>query len=147
MSEDLHEVAKKHHAFYEVLPYCVVLEERHGSPTAITRTIQAGFDVDIYGQNLKNEMAPPGPDPDYALGYLELQQMTKEISPQTSGSCSLEVISFPSRVVLDVRNHAVEGILRIRISRRDLGQPAGPAEQQALKEVENQLRGLGVARR
>lgn len=147
MSEDLHEVVKKHHAFYEVLPYCVVLEERHGSPTAITRTIQAGFDVDIYGRNLKNEMASPGPDPDYALGYLELQQITKEILAQTGGSCSLEVISFPSRVVLDVRNRAAEGMLRIRISRRDLGQPAGLAEQQALKEIENQLRGLGVARR
>lgn len=147
MSEDLCEVVKKHHAFYEVLPYCVVLEERHGSPTALTRTIQAGFDVDIYGRNLKNEMASPGPDPDYVLGYLELQEMTKEILQQVSGSCSLEVIQFPSRVVLDARNHAVEGILRIRISRRDLGQPAGLAEQQALKEVENQLRGLGLARR
>jgi len=147
MSEDLREVVSKHHAFYEVLPYCVVLEEIHGSPTAVTRTIQAGFDVDIYGRNLKNDLAMPGPDPDYALGYLELQQMTKEILPQAGGSCSLEVISFPSRVVLDARNHAVEGILRIRISRRDLGQPAGLAEQQALKEVENQLRGLGVARR
>jgi hypothetical protein len=38
-------------------------------------------------------------------------------------------------------------MLRIRIARRDLDQPAGTAEQQALKEVENQLRGLGVARR
>jgi len=148
MSEDLREVVKKHHAFYEVLPYCVVLEERHGNPSATTRTIQAGFDVDIYGLNPKNEMTSPGPDPDYALGYLELQEMTKEISPQASGSCSVEVIAFPSRVVLDVRNHAAaEGMLRIRISRRDLGQPAGLPEQHALKEVENQLRGLGVARR
>ena len=146
MSEDLRGVVNKHHAFYEVLPYCVVLEERHGSPTAITRTIQAGFDVDIYGRNLTNDMAMPGPDPDYALGYLELKEMTKEILPQ-AGSCSLEVMSFPSRVVLDARNHAVEAMLRIRIARRDLDQPAGTAEQQALKEVENQLRGLGVARR
>jgi len=146
MSEDLREVVNKHHAFYEVLPYCVVLEERHGSPTAITRTIQAGFDVDIYGRNLTNDMAMPGPDPDYALGYLELKEMTKEILPQ-AGSCSLEVMSFPSRVGLDARNHAVEAMLRIRIARRDLDQPAGTAEQQALKEVENQLRGLGVARR
>jgi hypothetical protein len=91
-------------------------------------------------------MAMPGPDPDYALGYLELKEMTKEILPQ-AGSCSLEVMSFPSRVVLDARNHAVEAMLRIRIARRDLDQPAGTAEQQALKEVENQLRGLGVARR
>jgi len=146
MSEDLREVVNKHHAFYEVLPYCVVLEERHGSPTAITRTIQAGFDVDIYGRNLTNDMAMPDPDPDYALGYLELKEMTKEILPQ-AGSCSLEVMPFPSRVVLDARNHAVEAMLRIRIARRDLDQPAGTAEQQALKEVENQLRGLGVARR
>ena len=147
MSEDLREVVQKHHAFYEVLPYCVVLDERHGSPTAITRTIQAGFDVDIYGLSPKNKMASPGTDPDYALGCLELQEMTKEILTQTGGSCSLEVISFPLRVVLDARNHAAEGMLRIRISRRDLGQPVGLTEQQALKEIENQLRGLGVARR
>jgi len=69
MSEDLREVVSKHHAFYEVLPYCVLLEERHGSPTAITRSIQAGFDVDIYGRNLTNDMAMPGPDPDYASPY------------------------------------------------------------------------------
>ena len=147
MSENLCEVVKKHHAFYEVLPYCVVLEERHGSPTALTRTIQAGFDVDIYGLSPRNDLMPPGPDLDYALGCLELQEMTKEILPQTGGSCSLEVTSFPLRVVLDARNHAVEGMLRIRISRRDLDQPVGLTEQEALKEVENRLRGLGVARR
>jgi hypothetical protein len=146
MSDNLRALIKEHHAFYEVLPYYVLLEERHGSFPAITRRVQAGFDVEIYGVNIRNELALPGPDPHYALGHAELQKIAEKISHHTS--CSLEVIPFPSTAVIDSRNANVEGMLRIRIShRRGLDQPAGPPEQQALEEVENQLHGLGIARR
>ena len=37
---------------YEVSPYYRVLEEKHG-PEARTRSLQGGFDVDIYGVNTK----------------------------------------------------------------------------------------------
>jgi hypothetical protein len=72
MSDNLRSLIKEHHAFYEVLPYYVLLEERHGSFSAVTRSVQAGFDVDIYGVSIKKELTLPGLDPAYALGYSEL---------------------------------------------------------------------------
>lgn len=147
MFDNLRSLIKKHHAFYEVLPYCVLFEERHGSVHAMTRSVQAGFDVDIYGVSLKNELTLPGLDPAYALGYSELQRLAEEL-PHDS-SCSLKVIPFPSTAVLDSRNQAqVEGMLRIRISHwRGLDQPADLPERQALENVESRLHGLGVERR
>lgn len=140
-------LVKEHHVFYEVLPYYVMFEARHGG--LAPRRIQAGFDVEIYGANIKGELALPGPDPVYALGYAELQKIAEKVSRDAGGSCSVEVISFPSAVVVDSRDHAkVEAMFRIRISHsRGLDQPAGTAEQHALEEVEHQLRDLGVARR
>ena len=146
MSYNLHSVMKEHHAYYEVLPYYVLLEERHGSLSAMTRSVQAGFDVDIYGVSLKKEMTLPGLDPAYALGYSELQKLAEEL-PRDS-SCSLKVIPFPSTAVLDPNQAQMEGMLRIRISHwRGLDEPADLPERQALEEVENRLHALGVARR
>jgi hypothetical protein len=147
MSDKLRSLIKEHHAFYEVLPYYISVEEGHGSPSATTRRIQAGIDIDIYGVNLENELPSPGANPDYALGYAELQRIAEQVSHHSS--CSLEVIPVASTAVVDCRNHAqVEGMLRIRISHwRGLDQPAGPPEQQALEAFEHHLHGLGVVRR
>jgi hypothetical protein len=147
MSDTLCSLIKEHHVFYEVLPYYILVEKRHGSVPAITRRVQAGFDVDIYGASIKKELTLPGPDPAYALGYSELRKLAEKLSHDAS--CSLEVVPFPSTAVLDLRNHGqVEGMLRIRISHwRGLGQPAGLPEQDALATVETWLHGLGVPRR
>lgn len=148
MPKDLRELVREHHAFYEVLPYYILWEEKHGSPAARTRTIQAGFDVDLYGARPNKELVPPRADPDYPLGYAGVEETVEEISHHTSGSCSLEVIPFPSRIVLGGPGRALpEGMLRIRISHsRGLGQPAGLPEEQALKELEKQLHDLGFMR-
>lgn len=149
MPKDLRGVIKEHRAFYEVLPYYVFFEEKHGSPTSKTRTIQAGFDVDIYGTSIDGEMASAGLDPDYMFGSAELQKIADGISLGANNSCSLELITFPSRSVLDSRNHTQSlGMLRIRISHRGgVDQPVGLLEEHALAEVESQLRSLGIARR
>ena len=148
MSDNIIPLVKEHRAFYEVSPYYRVLEERHGLE-ATTRSLQGGFDIDIYGVNTRNELAFPGSDRHYALGCAELRKIAEEVSHHTSGSCVLEVIPFPSRIVFDNRNSdTVEGMIRIRIShRRGLDQPSGLAEERALEEVENQLQGMGVTRR
>lgn len=148
MPKDLRTLVREHHAFYEVSPYHIVFEEKHGTPAARTRTIQAGFDVDIFGVNPERGMASPGSDPDYELGTAELQEIANGISHDTVGSCSLEVITFPSRRVLGGQGHAqVEGMLQIRISHsRGLDQPVGPPEEQALQELEKQLHNFGLAR-
>ena len=78
-------------------------------------------------------VAFPGSDRNYALGCAELRKIAKEVSHHTGGSCVLEVIPFPSRIVLDNRNRdTVEGMIRIRISHgRGLDRPAGPSEEHA----------------
>ena len=148
MTKDVRTLVQEHHAFYEVSPYYVVFEEKHGSPAARTRTIQAGFNVDLFGVNPERGMVSPGSDPDYELGTSELQEIADGISHHASGSCSLQVIPFPSRIVLGGPGHAqVEGMLQIRISHsRGLDQPAGPPEEQALQELEKQLHNFGLAR-
>lgn len=147
MSDDITAIAREHHAFYEVSPYYVFVEEKHGSPAARNRKVQAGFDVDVFG--VKEGLEFPAPDPDYALGCARLEEIAQEISHHASGSCFLEVTSFPDTIVFDSRKKdMVEGMFKIRISHlRGLDQPAGEPEQQALDELVQRLRSLGVARR
>ena len=147
MSENLQQLITKYHAFYEVLPYNIVIEEGHGSPTATRRVIQAGFDVDVHGVSNKSELELP-PPAEYALGYTELKKIADAVS-QNASECSIEVIPFPSTVFSDARRHLQsEAVLRIRISHcGGFDQRAGQAEQHALEEVEKQLGSLGVRRR
>ena len=149
MSDDIAAVAREHHAFYEVSPYYVFVEEKHGSPAARNLKIQAGFDVDVFGVNIKDGFEFPAPDPDYALSDAQLQEIAEDISRHAGGSCYLEVISFPETIVFDSRKKNIaEAMFKIRISHlRGLDQPAGEPEHQALDELLKRLRGLGVTGR
>jgi hypothetical protein len=149
MSNDIRSLAKEHHAFYEVSPYYVVRGDGSGSPSSVTRTIQAGFDIDVYGVNTNNTVEVP-PPADYELAYLELQKMADEVCRHIQdGSCILDIVSFPSTAFFDVQHQGkVEAMIRIRISHcGDLDQSAGLPEQHALQKVEEQLNSLGIARR
>ena len=149
MADSFGSLIKEYHAFYEVSPDYVELEERPVGRPAKTRRVQAGFNVDVYGVRTEdNEPAMPSPQ-EYALGYAGLQKIAEGVSQHASDSCSLEAIPFPSLAIIDSRNQGqVEAMIRIRISHgRGLDQPAGPAEQRALEEVENELKSLGIARR
>ena len=140
MSENIHELVEQHDAFYQVLPYYIVQEE----PThRVTKRIQAGFDVDVYGMKSTQEQHPGR---DYVLGYVALEQLVEAILLHTAESCSVEVIPFPSTVVFDAkRQFQEEGMLRIRITHgRGLDQPASASEERALKEIEEQLQVVGV---
>jgi hypothetical protein len=146
MSDDLRSLVNAHHAFYEISPYNLILDEKPGSVPAMTRTIHAGFDVDIFGATPNNKFVTPGPD--YALAYAELHKIIQNIGTHAGDSCSLELLSFPSRIVFVGRGHTEpQGMLRIRISHhRGIGLPSGLPEEQVLKEVEKQLKQLGMAR-
>ncbi|HUJ50751.1 MAG TPA: hypothetical protein VLW25_11150 [Bryobacteraceae bacterium] len=149
MPDNFSTLVKEHHAFYEVSPYYVLLDERPLGLPATTRSVHAGFNVDVYGVRTEdNEPAMPPPD-EYALGYFGLQKLAENISQRASDSCSLEVIPFPSTAIIDSRNHGqVEAMIRIQISHeRGLNQPAGLSEQRALREVERELKGLGIVHR
>jgi hypothetical protein len=145
MAEDLQQLIKEHDAFYEVLSYYVVLDNPHGTPAATRRRIHAGFDVDIYGTTTSHELPPP----DYAVGYAGLQKTASTVAEHAEDRCSIGVVPFPSTVYLDTRNHLqARAKLRIRISHgRGLDQPAGAPEERALREIENELKSLGVPRR
>jgi hypothetical protein len=149
MSKDIRSVVKEYHTFYEVSPYYLLAREGHGSSVATTRRVHAGYDVDVYGVNARNEIAPPGPDPDYALGCRELEKVAEDVSNGRGDCCSVEVMSFPSTAVINTRDHArVEATIRIRIAHLgNLGEPAGLPEQSALEQLEKQLKALGIARR
>ena len=148
MSEDLSSLAAKHHAFYEVLPYYEMDDERQGGASVTTR-VQTGFEVDIYGLKTKNELAPPGPDSDYAPAYAEVKKIAEEVAHHSGGHCSVEVIPSPSSAFLDAQDHTrVEARIQICISHLgDSGEAAGLPEQRALEELENQLRTRGIRRR
>ena len=148
MSKDIRSLVKEYQTFYEVSPYYLLAKEGHGSSAAATRRGHAGYDVDIYGVNPRNEMAPPGPDPDYALGCCEFYAVAEELSSGHGNSCSVEVIASSSTAVIDTRDHArVEAMIRIRIAHLGNSEPAGLPEQCALEELEKQLKALGIARR
>ena len=151
MPESPQSLATKHHAFYEVLPYYDVVDEGEENSHPTTRRVQSGFDVNIYGVTSKNELAAPVPDSDsdYAMGCAEVQKIADEISHNAAGHCSVEVNRFSSSTFLDPEDHnKVEGRIQIRISHLGpLEEPAGQPEQQALQEVENRLKALGITRR
>jgi hypothetical protein len=147
MSRNLNELIEKYHAYYEVLPYFVLVEEQHGSRKHPTKSrIQSGFDVDVYGVSNKDGMELP-PQPDYLVGYAELKRIARVVSQ--SSQCAIEVIPFPSVAVIDTsRRSRPQASIRIRISHTgDVEQPAGLAERQALEEIEKQLQSLGITRR
>jgi hypothetical protein len=149
MSVDVRSLITEHQACYEVSPYYVVLNQRHGSLAPTSQRVQAGFDIDVYGVNTENDTLTMPPPHKYALGYAALQRIAEEVSHGAADSCSVEVIPFPARVVLDGRGQGkVKAVIRIRISHwRGLDQPAGEPEHLALEKVEERLKALGIAHR
>jgi len=149
MPENSQSLAAKHHAFYEVLPYYVVVDEGQENAPTTTRRVQSGYEVNIYGVSTRKELAPPTPDSDYAQGYTEVQKIADEISHAAGRQCSIEVIPFASSAFLDAQDQRkVEARIQIRISHLGpLEEPAGQPEQDALKEVESRLEAVGIARR
>lgn len=147
MSETVQQLIEKYHAFYDVSPYYVVVEDGHGSPSATRRIIHAGFDIDVRGLSSKSELDFP-PSAEYALGFSEFKKIADAVSSQ-AGDCFIEVIAFPATVFFEAREQfRPEAVVRIRISHcRGVDQPSGLPEQQALKEVEERLQALGIRRR
>jgi hypothetical protein len=147
MSENLQRLSSEYRAFYEVLPYYVVVEEGHGSPTATKHMIRAGFDVDVHGFAKKGAAELPLPA-DYSLAYRELKKIANTIS-HDAGECSIDVISFPATSFSDARDHfSPQALLKIRISHcRGVDQPAGLPEEHALEQVEKELQRLGIKKR
>ena len=147
MSHDIRELIELYHAYYEVTPYYVLVEQKHGSAGTAKNRIQAGFNVDVYGLNDKRDLSLPAADA-YSVAYAELNKIANTISSHVSG-CLIEVIAFPSTIFLEARKgFRAQGDVLIRISHAgNVDQPAGLPENQALGEIEKQLEALGITRR
>lgn len=146
MAKDMAELIEQHHPYFEVLPYYVLLESHPlGSPPT-TRRVQAGFDVDVYGDRVNSK---PGITEDYSLAQSLLDDLAHTVSAHADSACSVEVIPFDDTTYFDTRRHfQPEARLRLRIShQRGLEQPLGPAEQAVLKEVKERLNALGITQR
>jgi hypothetical protein len=142
---DIHSLVEKHRAFYEVVPHYVVLDGPTGSAGA--RRVQAGFDVNVYGINPSDALATPPPDV-YGVGYGELRRVVGRVSDTVEHSCSLDLMPFPAKMMLNVRNNAkVTAVYRIRITHWGQGQPVGEAVERALAAIEAELGALHVVRR
>jgi hypothetical protein len=143
ISGNIREFIDRHRVSYEVLPHYVLLEYRPAGANPTSRRIQAGFDIDVYG--IKTGPESP-PTPEYELAFEMLTRAAETILAKTDDSCSIEVIPYTSTVILDTKMHfQALGMLRITITHsRGLDQPAGAAEQHALKEMEDRLKSLGV---
>jgi hypothetical protein len=105
MPGDIRSLIQEHHACYEVSPYYVVLEQRPVGSAATTRRIQAGFDIDIYGERTTEDTSWTPPPEKYGLGYTELKRIAETVSQHVTGFCLLEVIALPSTVVFDIKDH------------------------------------------
>jgi hypothetical protein len=149
MADNFSSLVKEYHVFYEVSPYHVLLDERPVGLPANTRSVQAGFNVDVYGVRTEDNEPSMPPPQEYALGVAELQKLAQKVSQHASDSCSLEVIPFSSTAIIDSRTRGqVEAMIRVQISHgRGLHQPAGLPEKRALEEVERELKSLGIAHR
>lgn len=149
MSETIRSLAKEHHAFYDVSPYYLALDESHGRGPARTLRVQAGYDVDIVGARSDADAPMMPPPQKYAPAYVELQRMAAEVSQDAAGACSVEAIAFPATAIIDAQGQGKVGaLLRVRISHLGgLDQSAGPEERRALEAVEERLKAFGIARR
>lgn len=67
MSDNVREVLKQHHSSYDVTPYYVFIDERPIGAKPTTKTVKAGFDIDVFGEI----------DPDEAHPSPEYERVTK----------------------------------------------------------------------
>lgn len=142
MAMDVQSWIRDRHASYEVSPYYFVIDDGDGK-------VQAGFDVDVYGVSPEDDRLVPAPAREYAFGYAVLWRLVAEVAHEAADSCSLEVMAFPGRMVLDSHGDGkAKAMLRITISHLGpLDQPAGAPERLALEQLKKRLDALGILRR
>ena len=143
MYGDVRQVVESHHCYCEVSPYYIVTEDRPVGDAVSVRRVQAGFDLDIYADKMSRQPDPPA---ECWLVYTRLKEVVDAVRRQNKQACLIEVIPFGSTIVLDPRNHLQPmAMLRIRVTHNgDIHEPAGEAEQRALRAVEAQLSTLGI---
>lgn len=144
MNDNMREILRRHDSSYEVMPYYVFLDERPVGAKPISKTVKAGFDIDVYSERGDDEAHP---SPEYEKAYEALRKMSEAVARDTTDSCFVDVVPFNSTVYLDPkRNFHSNTLLRIIVRHgRGMEQAAGAPEELAVKKVQEQLDQLGVS--
>ena len=147
-SDDARQIFTRHSARYEVSPYFVVLDVRTFGVPPIHRRIQAGFDVDLYGNGFDHGSALSFENGELRATLNELCEACRKVVAPASEYCRIEIIPYEATLILNVKSHLEpEALLCIRITHsRGLDQPAGASEERGLADVGNRLESLGVKR-
>ena len=121
-----------------VRPYYVLLDLRPAGGPPTTQKVQAGFDVNLYG-NLDRERLPLFNSEGAHIVLNHFESAAQEIQSRAGNHCTVEITPVTDSLVLDSQQHfRPQGILQIRISHaRGMDQPEGPSEEFALKAVWN----------
>jgi hypothetical protein len=142
--QHVHELLKQHHAFYEVRTYYTVSQQATRGSIAGTRRIPSGFEIDVCGTKTSPEQKPGA---DYLQIYGALKKLVDTVLPRADQSL-VEVTPFGSTVIIDTRKQFQQlGMVRIQVTHRDLGQPAGEPEERLVKEIKDRLHDLGLRQR
>jgi hypothetical protein len=145
LQQSVREIAQRYHAYYEVRPYYVVLDQRPAGAPEIAQKLQAGFEVNLYGA-LEKEHLPLFGSEDARKAVKYLESVAHEVQSQVGQGTTVEVIPYTESILLDTHQHfQPEAMVQIRISHnRGLDQPQGQSEEQALKAIRDTLHELGI---
>ena len=145
---EIHALLERHGVKYEVRPYDEVLILNPVGAPAIDKKVQAGFDVNLYG-TLETEHLPLYSSEGAHKVVRYFEELAQDIGSNVGQRCTVQVIAEEDSLILDSQhNLRPEAMLTIRIAHcRGMGQPEGPAEEQALAEVTARLKELGIRRK
>ncbi len=145
-NSDIPHALERRHARYEIQPYFVMLDLRPETGPATEQRVQAGFEVTLYGELLPGEHLPLGDSQEARTIVAYFEDAVREIQSRVGQQCAVELVRYPDSLVLDPQHDfGAQAMLQIRISHtRGLGEPKGPAEDQALQALREKLRELHV---
>jgi len=140
ISDTIRELIEEHYAYYTTKCCHTTLSSRKGT---VRRTrLHVGFRLALMSTSTAQEskMTRRG-SPIITSLATELQKIAKKSSHHSSDTCSIEAIPSFSSILFDAgKNLQPQAMMRIRVSHhRGLNQPAGPAEEHALGQIEKQL--------
>jgi hypothetical protein len=148
LSDYSHQIFMRHHVRYEVSPYFVVLDVRTFGAPPSQRRIQAGFDIDLYGNGFDHGAALSFENGDLRTTLNELYAACRAVVASATESSTIEIIPVEETLILNVKRHLEpEALVRIRITNSGgLDQPAGASEEKARAGITHSLESLGVKR-
>src|SRR5579862_2326246 len=127
----------RHHVRYEVSPYFVVLDVRTLGVPPSQQRVQAGFDIDLYGNGFDHGSAHSFENGELRTTLNELCAACRAVVAPATESCRIEIIPLEATLILNVKRHfEPEALVRIRITHSGgLDQPAGASEEKARADI------------